>query len=181
VASATQVSIRKLVPDDAEAFQAIRLRGLLEIPSAFSASHEEEADTPLAVIAERLTPTPEGSILGAFFEGTLAGIIGIQRESQKKLAHKAYVWGMYVAPEFRRAGVGRALVSRALEIAGRELGVRSVSLGVNTRNDAAIALYTSMGFRTYGTEVGFLKVDGELHDEHMMARLVANEHFPDAH
>ena len=168
------MSIRKLVPDDAEVFKAIRLRGLLEIPSAFSASHEEE-DTPLDIIAERLTPTPDGSILGAFLEGTLAGIIGIQRESQLKLAHKAYVWGMYVAPEFRRAGVGRALVSRVLEIAGRELRVRSVNLGVNTRNEAAIALYTSMGFRTYGTEAGFLNVDGELHDEHLMARLLPNE------
>jgi hypothetical protein len=32
----------------------------------------------------------------------------------------------------------------------------------------AIALYESMGFRTYGTERGFLLVADELHDEHSM-------------
>src|SRR5690606_21458538 len=104
-------------PEDARVFQAIRLRGLLEIPSAFSSSHSEEVDTPVAVIAQRLTPKSDGAVLGAFRGDTLTGVIGIQRESQKQLSHKAFIWGMFVAPEFRLNGIGRSLVSKALDIA----------------------------------------------------------------
>jgi hypothetical protein len=31
----------------------------------------------------------------------------------------------------------------------------------------------AMGFRTYGTEKGFLMIDGVSHDEHFMARHVS--------
>ncbi len=171
-APATTPSIRKLLPGDAAAFQAIRLRGLLEIPAAFSSSHAEEVDTPLATIAQRLSPRPGGAVLGAFLDAGLVGVIGIQQESQKQLAHKAFIWGMYVAPEHRRGGIGRALVAQAVEVATHQFGVRAIKLGVNTRNAAAIALYRSMGFNAYGTETGFLLVDGELHDEHLMVRVI---------
>lgn len=169
---AFRMDIRKLLAADAALFQAIRLRGLIEIPSAFTSSHAEERDTPLSVVAQRLAPKPDGAVLGAFEGDELVGVAGIQREGQKQRAHKAFIWGMYVAPEHRLKGVGRALVSRALDVAAGELGVRSVNLGVNTRNLAAVALYRSMGFQTYGTEIGFLLVNGELHDEHLMTRSV---------
>jgi RimJ/RimL family protein N-acetyltransferase len=168
------MEIRTLLPEDASRFQAIRLQGLLEIPSAFSSSHAEEVDTPLPIIAQRLETRPEGAVLGAFEDDALVGVIGVQREGQRQLAHKAFIWGMYVHPDHRLKGVGRALVSRALDIAAGELGVRSVNLGVNTRNSAAVALYRSMGFQAYGTEIGFLRINGELHDQHLMSRIVGD-------
>ncbi len=166
------MAIRRLLPEDASLFQAVRLHGLLEVPSAFTSSHAEEVDTPLPVIAQRLAPKPDGAVLGAFEGGELIGVLGIQREGQRQVAHKAFIWGMYVLPGHRLKGVGRALVSYALDVATRDLGVRSVNLGVNTKNTAALALYQSIGFRTYGTEIGFLMVNGELHDEHLMSKVV---------
>lgn len=165
--------VRQLGPADAAQFQALRLRGLLECPTAFASSHAEEADTPLHEVAERLAPRADGAVFGAFAGPVLGGVIGLQRERQRKLAHKAFLWGMYVAPASRRHGAGRALVAYALAYAARELGVRQVNLGVNVRNEPAIALYQSLGFRTYGTERGFLLLDGELHDEYHMVRHVA--------
>jgi RimJ/RimL family protein N-acetyltransferase len=47
-----------------------------------------------------------------------------------------------------------------------------VTLGVNTANTAAIALYESVGFEKFGLERGFLRVNGVLHDElHMVLAL----------
>ena len=60
------LSIRELTPDDAPAFQRLRLHGLLDAPSAFSSSHEEECDRPLSEVAQGLRPTPEGCVFGAF-------------------------------------------------------------------------------------------------------------------
>ena len=38
----------------------------------------------------------------------------LERERHRKLAHKAFVWGMYVAPEARRTGVGRRLMETTM-------------------------------------------------------------------
>jgi putative acetyltransferase len=53
---------------------------------------------------------------------------------------------MYVAPEERGKGVGRALLS-ALESQARALGLTRLVLETGIRQDAAIALYRSAGFK----------------------------------
>ncbi|MBL8520868.1 MAG: GNAT family N-acetyltransferase [Betaproteobacteria bacterium] len=162
------MTVRRLLPSDAEQFQSVRLCGLQECPSAFASSHEEEVGTPLEVVAQRLAHKPDGAIFGWFAGPALRGVVGVQREGMSKLAHKAYIWGMYVAPDARRSGVGQELLVHALAYARDELGVRQVNLGVNTQNAAAISLYRRVGFEVYGTEREFLLVDGVLHDEHHM-------------
>ena len=167
------MTIRRLVPADAHVFQALRLRGLMEDPGAFASSHAEEVDRPIGTVAERLAPKPDGAVFGAFEGAALVGITGVQREGMRKLAHKAFVWGMYVAPGARCRGIGRALLERALEFAAAELRVRQVTLGVHTENEAALALYRRCGFEVFGTERDALLVDGVLQDEcWMVCRVV---------
>lgn len=160
--------LRVLAPSDAPAFQALRLRGLLECPEAFASSHEEEVGTPLAEIEGKLQPAPGGAIFGAFLDERLCAVVGLQREAFAKLAHKSFVWGVYVAPEARGQGVGARLLSHVLDHARTAFGSRQVNLGVNTRNEAAIALYRKLGFVTYGLERGYLQVGAVLHDEYQM-------------
>ena len=162
------MQIRTLVPPDAATFVALRLRGLQECPEAFASSFEEEASTPLPEIEKRLQPKHDSAIFGAFENEELQALVGLQRESMVKLAHKAFIWGMYVAPDFRTRGVGSLILQHALRHAATVLGVRQVNLGVNTRNLAAVALYRKLGFVEYGLERGFLLVSGELHDEYQM-------------
>ena len=167
------MDVRVLVAEDAASFQSLRLAGLRESPTAFSSSHEEERDIPVARVAERLAPTADARVFGAFEGDALAGITGLRRERGCKLAHKAFIWGVYVAPSWRRRGVGGLLLRAALAHAASMEGLRQVNLGVNSANPAAIALYTSAGFETYGIEKGFLMVDGVLYDEVHMARVIA--------
>lgn len=164
--------IRTLTPADAALFQALRLQALLECPSAFASSHDEERDTPLAVIADRLAVQPDRFIIGAFHGPALVGMVGLQRETMKKLAHKALLWGVYVDPSVRHQGVGRELVREAIARAASVPGVRQLILGVNTANTAAIALYEAMGFETFGLEPGFMQLDGQMHDEKHMVRFL---------
>ena len=165
-------SVRELGPTDAAAFPVLRLQGLTECPSAFASSLQEEEQTPIDVVAERLRSTPGGCVLGAFIESRLVGVVGIQQETPRKLAHKAFIWGMYVEPAARKRGVGSALVAAALQRASRISGVRQVNLGVNATNTAAISLYQSLGFNAFGLERGFMMLEGALHDElHMVCVL----------
>ena len=162
------MNVRALSPSDAEQYQSLRLRGLQEAPSAFASSFEEEASTSLEEIARRLQPKDSGTILGSFEHAVLTGVVGVQRESMVKLSHKAFVWGMYVAPEYRRGGRAQLLLEHALQFAWQSLRVVQVNLGVHTLNTGAIALYRQVGFEVWGTERGALVVDAQPQDEHHM-------------
>ena len=160
--------VRTLLAEDAAEYQAIRLRGLAEEPTAFASSYEEEVGTPIVEIARRLHPKETGAIFGAFTEGKLVGVTGVQREEMRKLSHKAFLWGMYVSPEHRSGGLGSQLLRRALSYAWQSLRVAQVNLGVHTENDRAIALYRSAGFVIWGTELGALVSGAERQNEHHM-------------
>lgn len=160
--------IRILTRPDAAAFQSLRLEGLRESPAAFSSSHEEESNRPIDFVAARLAESPLGAVFGVFDGDRLVGVTGVRREEHAKLAHKAYLWGVYITPAYRRRGLGRGLLSAALEHAFGRLDVRQVNLGVGDTNRAAIGLYESLGFQTFGLERAFLCVDGVLYDERHM-------------
>ena len=57
---------------------------------------------------------------------------------------------VYVVPEARRQGVGRTMMSRALEICARSL-FKHVMLSVLPDNTEAQALYAGLGFKKIGT------------------------------
>jgi ribosomal protein S18 acetylase RimI-like enzyme len=162
------MEIRVLVPADAEQCQALRLQALRECPTAFSSSYEEECETPIAEVARRLASS-DTTVFGAFDAQRLVGTAVLHRETKRKRAHIAIVWGMYVDPACRHRGIGRKLLDQLLGHAAGMRGLRKVTLGVNAANPAAIALYETVGFKRFGVEPGFLLVDSALQDEVHMA------------
>lgn len=64
--------VRVLVESDAAEFQAIRLRGLANAPTAFASSCEEEQAAPLAEMDRSLRQAESGHIVGSFSEGSNA-------------------------------------------------------------------------------------------------------------
>jgi RimJ/RimL family protein N-acetyltransferase len=167
------MEIRALSASDAAQCQALRLQALRECPTAFSSSYEDECDTPLSEVEQRLAPSTDLMVFGAFEGPRLVGTVTLHRWVKRKLAHKAVVWGMYVDPGFRNQGIGRQLIDRLLEHAALMPGLQRVTLGVNATNLGAIALYEAAGFRSFGGEPEFLLVDGALQDEIQMAYVIA--------
>jgi ribosomal protein S18 acetylase RimI-like enzyme len=166
------MEIRVLVPGDAAAFQVLRLQALSEDPVAFASSYEEERDTPLAIVAERLQPAPDRAIVGAFDGAALVGLAAWHREEMRKLQHKGFVWGVFVAPSHRGRGLARALIEAVVALARQAPGIRQLNLTAYAANRTAIALYESVGFVIYGREPAAICVDGMLHDDvHMSLRL----------
>lgn len=79
-------------------------------------------------------------------EAAACGVLQLRvRFSIWKAAPDAWIEDVYVAPHARRAGVGDALVTRAIERAA-ERGARRVELDCNEANAAALALYERHGF-----------------------------------
>lgn len=82
-----------------------------------------------------------GAFLVAFENGNPAGCGAVRKID----AESAELKRMYVKPEARGKGIGRAIVS-ALEAESRRLGVGRMVLETGTRQAAAQALYEKMGF-----------------------------------
>lgn len=106
-----------------------------------------------ARIAELLTsPAPEPAghgtaalIAGGGPDGPDGFAILRLRPSLYSEHREAYLAELYVAPVRRGQGLGRALLTAALELA-RELGADRIELGTSETDRAARALYESMGF-----------------------------------
>ena len=169
------IELRVLSSKDAAEFQRLRLEGLRESPTAFSSSYEDERESDLARVAERIASDSRRALFGAFDGDELVGLAGFHRETGRKLEHKAFIWGMYVTPRCRRRGIGRQLIERVLSHAAEQTGLRRINLGVNAANAAAIGLYEAVGFKAYGVEQAFLVIDRIEQDEIHMTYVIANE------
>lgn len=175
--------IRALGIRDAPAYAVLRRRALELAPEAFASSPEDDPSVTPEGAAERLDPArSEAGIvnLGAFLtdgEGpgagdALCGIVTVHRERARKLRHKAWIFGVFVAPERRGQGLGRALMEAAVAWARGLEGVELLQLGVTATAAPALALYEAMGFERFGLEPRALKLGDQYHDEiHMQLRL----------
>jgi len=72
---------------------------------------------------------------------------------------------MYVHPNMRGKGIGRGLLSRAIDTAVQLRGLRQIKIAVAEGNRPAAALYESAGFRIYGREQDALFVGGRFYSE----------------
>jgi RimJ/RimL family protein N-acetyltransferase len=161
----SQIQIRRLAPSEGAAYREIRLEALRSSPEAFGSTFEAESVRPLAHFSERVTHCP---VFGAFRGEEIVGMAGFLRREGLKDAHKGYLWGMYVQPGARNAGVGRKLAEAVMDYARQNVEI--VQLNVVSENGAARQLYARLGFVEYGIERKALKQNGRYYDEVLMAK-----------
>lgn len=163
-------TIRILNREDASAYQAVRLRALQEHPEAFGSSYEEEVSRSLELVGERLAANhPYQVMFGAFVDGTLVGTLHFFREERAKKNHRVNLGAMYVAPEARSRGIGRALIEAVIAHARTQTGIRHIILAVTVGNHAARYLYRSAGFVSWGIDPDYIRVGELFYDIEWMA------------
>jgi RimJ/RimL family protein N-acetyltransferase len=163
------------MPGDAALYRRIRLAGLKESPEAFGSTFEAEFAKPLAWFFDRLSSL---EVFGAFRGAEILGVAGLAIQQGEKEAHKGLLWGMYVRPDARGAGLARRLVEAV--IARAKTRVELVQLSVVVDNRSARRLYARLGFVEYGIEKKSLKYRGRYYDEVLMARDLASDADRDA-
>ena len=162
------MEIRQLNSNDTGAYFSIRLEGLKNNPEAFASTYEEEKSQSADKYKTRFEKAQNSFTYGAYEGSEIVGVITLVREQLIKLRHRANIVAMYVKPEKRGNGIGKALMERVIEKARSLSGIEQLYLMVVTENQSARKLYQSMGFEVYGIERKALKYGDTYYDEEQM-------------
>jgi GNAT superfamily N-acetyltransferase len=144
-------TVERLGEDDWVAFREIRLRSLLDSPDAFGSTYGEESSQAEHAWRDWAGGRWRGGDAAVFAirgeNATLAGTAtGAEYEAETGVA---YVYAMWVAPDARGAGVGRALVEAVADWA-RGRGCDRLVLNVTETNEVARRFYAACGFADTG-------------------------------
>jgi ribosomal protein S18 acetylase RimI-like enzyme len=131
-------------------FREIRLRSLLDSPDAFGSTYGEESSHSERSWRDWAAGRWRGGTAIVFLaredRGPVGTATGAAYDAESGVAH---VYAMWVAPDARRAGVGRALLDAAAGWA-RDRGCDRLVLSVTESNAGARAFYEAHGFSETG-------------------------------
>jgi phosphinothricin acetyltransferase len=145
------VAIRPATPQDATAIAAIYGA---HVRDGFATFEVEPPDAD--EFTRRIASRPQ---LPWFVADDDSGVLGFAFASRHK-ARAAYRWSVdvsvYLAPDARRRGIGRALYDKLLP-AVTSLGYVSAFAGIALPNEASVGLHEALGFTLVGVyrDVGF--------------------------
>jgi ribosomal protein S18 acetylase RimI-like enzyme len=134
----TGFELRTITPDDWELWRGIRLRALHEAPSAFGSTYAGALELTEADFRSRLDLNAPSIV--AVVDERAVGMCGGWLDIEGWL----HVVSMWVDPEFRGRGVGRAVLDQVVGWAHTH-DLR-VHLDVTIGNDRARHLYEAYGF-----------------------------------
>lgn len=114
---------------------------------------------------------PERDLFVARLDRTVAGSAQLVRlprynEAQATVGH---LTTSFIAPWARGHGLARMVV-QAVENAARAAGLRILNLDVRETQEAAIALYETLGYRRWGTHPNYALIDGRWHAGHYFCK-----------
>lgn len=163
------IIIRKLEPHESVIYREMLLACLKNTPKFFGTTYEEAALNPkfsFETYIER--NSPDHVMFGAFDGERLIGITGFNRMTRKRASHRGELVQVYVEPAYRGQHIGEKLLRRALNYAFSLDGIEQVQLSVITNNTTAINLYEKLGFRTFGVQPRYFKVETGYLDQQFM-------------
>ncbi len=137
--------MRALGGDDWPTYRRLRLAALRDAPEAFVSSYEQEEAYDEAFWRLRMARSARLVATVDDTDGT-TGALGIVSVGQASEPDVAELFGLWVDPEQRGAGVAMKLVEAAARQA-RDDGRRAIKLWVATDNGRAVAFFSSAGFR----------------------------------
>ena len=99
---------------------------------------------------------PEHPVLVAEEHGKVIGWASLSRFHPRSAYRFTVENSVYIHPEHHRRGIGRALMTQLIRMAG-ELGYRSIIAGISADQEPSLRLHASLGFEKVGHlhEVGY--------------------------
>ncbi len=140
-------NVKRISPDEWQLLRDLRLRSLLDAPEAFGQRHADAALQSDEEWQSNARASASGSrrIWFVALDTATGEPIGLVQGRRRPPAD-CLLFSMWVAPEARRSGAGRALVD-AVAAWGARWGGDKVILWVLAANESATRFYDRIGFR----------------------------------
>jgi len=130
-------------------YKAVRLRALKDTPLAFGSTYVRESQFTEDEWNAR-TANLDGNKAVGYLASLYGDYVGLAvcflDDNDSSIA---YLYSMWVAPEQRRSGVGKELVT-TIERWAAEHGARTLDLMVTNINHSAITFYERLGYKKTG-------------------------------
>jgi ribosomal protein S18 acetylase RimI-like enzyme len=140
-------AVRRLGAGEADLLRALRLGALRDAPMAFGSTLAREEGYEPDAWERWAAASASGEQQAIFIAEPQAGMAsGVIDDEDPALAH---LYAMWVAPEARGTGAGKALVEAVVSWA-TERGAERLTTSVTDGNAAAAGLYTATGFADTG-------------------------------
>ena len=141
--------LQQITPENALLFRLTRLQALQESPLAFGSTYAKESELTEGDWLERSARWNSEDSTGylAMDQGLPCGLLLSRLDEQ--YPGKAHLISMWVAPHYRRTGVGNALVA-GIQNWAEKLGSSELLLMVTSSNTNAIRFYERLGFSMTG-------------------------------
>lgn len=160
------ITIEVVTSENAMVFKGVRLSALRDTPSAFSSTHADESrltDTEWMKRVAQWSGKQSRTYL-AMDAASPCGIVGGFFDQDDSAS--AHLVSMWVAPAYRRLGIGARLVNAIVDWASAA-GARTLRLIVTSNNDGAIEFYQSLGF-SITAKIGPYRNDPDFDDLEMV-------------
>lgn len=140
-----QIAIKPIAKDSLASFKATRLRALRDTPLTFGSTYDRELQLSDADWAERVARYNSERAIGylAWDENRACGIVGCFLDDN--YSANAHIVSMWVAPHYRKIGIGRVLIETVIRWAQSQK-IKTLFLMVTSCNSEAIHFYERLGF-----------------------------------
>ena len=141
--SPSSLTVKKLTENEWPRLKDIRLAALQDDPSSFLSNHEREEAYDEQQWREEFS-RGEWNIMLA--DAKEIGLLGVTREKTMPI-EECYLEYLWIARDFRRAGLGSTLLTVVLEDL-RGAGIETVWLYILDGNHGALRFYQRFGFES---------------------------------
>ncbi len=166
------LNIRRAITADAVNFEIFMGNMFAEnLSTLVPRGHTPTIDQASAYLARHAAG--DSAVFIAEISNTIVGSIALTGFARPQLNHAVCV-GLNVASSFRGQGIGRSLLSHALQWAAHSTNIERVELEVIENNSTAIHLYEQHGFEREGIKRKAVKKPSGYFDMHIYGLLLKN-------
>lgn len=164
--SGQTVTLREADEDDAAAVKNVVSSVASEKYYVVPERSREDWDEAIREIKKR-----KGLVIIALVDGETVGMAHLVPGKFEKNNHVGFL-GISILKDFRRMGVGTAMMDYLMDWARQQKRLEKISLSVFSTNEAAIKLYNKFGFEIEGRSKRQYKMEGRYIDELIMGKFL---------
>ena len=167
------IEVRRLTPEQTDAYVEVRQRMLREEPWSFSSSPADDLERERQRAHDMLGDR-NWACIAAMSGSAIVSTARVFRTTRPKQAHAASIVSVWTDPAHRGRGLGRRVLLAAIDVARGWPGIELIELSVSERSEHARRLYESLGFKCWGVQPDAMRVSGESAAESFMQVAIAD-------